>query len=74
MYIRTCLIEVTTEAGLTVFSVTTGDNTECPLCPELMQFSCGNCQCIPTEAVCDGQRDCDTGRDELRCGELPSFS
>ena len=53
-----------------IFSVCAGDNTECPSCPDLMKFSCGNCQCIPTEAVCDGQRDCDTGRDELRCGEL----
>ena len=55
------------------FSAVDCYKTECS-CPALIEFSCGNCQCIPQASVCDGQRDCDNDWDEQNCGKFDFYS
>ncbi|XP_056678026.1 CD320 antigen isoform X2 [Monodelphis domestica] len=46
-------------------SLANGEGTEQPCPPS--KFSCGAGICIPSEWLCDGDRDCPDGRDETSC-------
>lgn len=39
------------------------------------EFSCGagSTQCIPVFWKCDGEKDCDSGEDEVNCGRWTLF-
>ncbi|CAJ0956021.1 unnamed protein product [Ranitomeya imitator] len=39
-----------------------------PPMPEREEARCPNGQCIPRDYLCDGERDCKDGSDELNCG------
>uniref|UniRef100_A0A5F8GZ67 CD320 molecule n=1 Tax=Monodelphis domestica TaxID=13616 RepID=A0A5F8GZ67_MONDO len=50
-------------------SLAHGEGTEQPCPPS--KFSCGAGICIPSEWLCDGDRDCPDGRDETSCWAEP---
>lgn len=53
---------------LTVFGVFVhADTRTC----RVNEFSCGagSTQCIPVFWKCDGEKDCDSGEDEVNCGK-----
>jgi len=37
-------------------------------------FACPNGRCIPMSWTCDKENDCDSGADELHCGEFSLIS
>ena len=49
-----------------------GNGENCPDCDALDQFECEVGKCVPHENVCDGNVDCQNGRDEESCEEYDS--